>query len=175
MGNLAMDVDLNCCEEAVLQLCQSYNQSKPTVHDAMKDAEKLENLISSSSSIPVNLECKLLTAVANHPCFVPENSLNAEVLVNSLLPYLSSPCCWVRSLACSFLRVFTARLDPTGQHIATQGNWKWLFITAKFPHNPILHYACSSLLTEHNDKNCGTIRFVCCFLAARQKKNGYRQ
>ena len=34
-------------------------------------------------------------------------------------------------------------------------------LTPKFPLNPILHHACSSLLTEHNgkDRNCGAIRF----------------
>ena len=45
---------------------------------------------------------------------------------------------------------------------------------AKFPHSPILHYACRSLLTENNVKNnttrCGTKRFFfCCFLVAKQR------
>ena len=30
-------------------------------------------------------------------------------------------------------------------------------LRAKFPHNPILHYACSSLLTENNGKS-NTVR-----------------
>lgn len=85
----------------------------------MKDAEKIQKNF-SSAGVPLNLECRLLTAVANHPCFLPENPLNAEVQVNSLLPYLSSPCPWVRSMACSLLRVFTSRLDPKGPHIETQ-------------------------------------------------------
>ena len=44
---------------------------------------------------------------------------------------------------------------------------KW----AKFPHNPILYYACTSLLMENNVKNnsCGTMRCVCCFLVAKQR------
>ncbi|XP_078347047.1 uncharacterized protein LOC144632300 [Oculina patagonica] len=107
------------CKEEVLRLCGKYDVSKPSVHEAMKDAENL-NKIFSSQGIPLVLESRLVTAVANHPCFVPDNPLNAEVQVNSLLPYLSSPCCWVRSMACSLLRVFASGLDPKGQHIETQ-------------------------------------------------------
>ena len=86
----------------------------------MKDAEKL-NKTFESRSISLMLEVRLVTALVNHPCLLPENLLNAEVQVNSLLPYLSSSCRWVRSLACSLLRVFTLRLDPNGQHFETQG------------------------------------------------------
>lgn len=106
-------------EEEVLLLCKKYDKMKPTVHDAMKDAENL-NKNFSSAGVSLILECRLLTAVANHPCFLPENPLNAEVQVNSLLPYLSSSCSWVRSVACSLMRVFASRLDPKGQHIETQ-------------------------------------------------------
>ncbi|KAK2571586.1 hypothetical protein P5673_002946 [Acropora cervicornis] len=93
------------CREEVKHFCKKYDVSRPTVHEAMRDAEQLDNIF---ASCPVSLvhQCRLVTAVANHPCFVPENKLNAEVQVNSLLPYLSSPCCWVRSLACSLTRVF---------------------------------------------------------------------
>lgn len=107
-------------EEEVLLLCKKYDKMKPTVHDVMKDAENL-NKNFSSAGVSLILECRLLTAVANHPCFLPENPLNAEVQVNSLLPYLSSSCSWVRSMACSLMRVFASRLDPKGQHIETQG------------------------------------------------------
>ena len=31
----------------------------------------------------------------------------------------------------------------------------------KFPHNPILYYACRSLLTENNDKNNATAMGLC--------------
>ena len=109
-----------CCEEDVLFLCRKYDISRPTVHEVMKDAEKL-NKTFESRSISLMLEVRLVTALANHPCLLPENLLNAEVQVNSLLPYLSSSCRWVRSLACSLLRVFTLRLDPNGQHFETQG------------------------------------------------------
>lgn len=108
------------CEEEILRLCGKYDLSKPSVHEAMKDAEKLDKIV-SSQGIPLVLESRLVTAVANHPSFVPDNPLNAEVQVNSLLPYLSSPSCWVRSMACSLLRVFASGLDPKGQHIETQG------------------------------------------------------
>ena len=108
------------CEEDILLLLRKYDVSRPTVHEAMKDAEKLNNTF-ESRSVSLIFECRLVTAVANHPCFLPENPLNAEVQVNSLLPYLSSPCRWVRSLACSLLRVFTLGLDPKGQHFETQG------------------------------------------------------
>lgn len=108
------------CEEDVLLLCRKYDISRPTVHEVMKDAEKL-NKTFESRSISLMLEVRLVTALANHPCLLPENPLNAEVQVNSLLPYLSSPCRWVRSLACSLLRVFTLGLDPNGQHFETQG------------------------------------------------------
>lgn len=107
-------------QEEVLLLCKKYDKMKPTVHDVMKDAENL-NKNFSSAGVSLILECRLLTAVANHPCFLPENPLNAEVQVNSLLPYLSSSCSWVRSMACSLMRVFASRLDPKGQHIETQG------------------------------------------------------
>ncbi|CAH3019537.1 unnamed protein product [Porites evermanni] len=107
------------CEEDVLLLCRKYDISRPTVHEVMKDAEKL-NKTFESRSISLMLEVRLVTALANHPCLLPENPLNAEVQVNSLLPYLSSPCRWVRSLACSLLRVFTLGLDPNGQHFETQ-------------------------------------------------------
>ena len=33
--------------------------------------------------------------------------------------------------------------------------------SAKFPHSPILHYACRSLLTENNDKNNATAVKLC--------------
>jgi len=108
---------LTSCEEEVLLLCKKYDISRPTVHEAMRDAEQLNSIF---TSIPLILECRLVTAVANHPCFVPENPLNAEVQVNSLLPYLSSSCGRVRSLACSLLRVFVSGLDPKGQHFETQ-------------------------------------------------------
>lgn len=108
------------CEEEVLLLCGKYDVSKPSVHDVMRDVENL-NKIFSSRGIPLTLESRLVTAVANHPCLLPENPLNAEVQVNSLLPYLSSPCRWTRSMACSLLRVFASGLDPKGQHIETQG------------------------------------------------------
>ena len=108
------------CEEDVLLLCRKYDISRPTVHEVMKDAEKL-NKTFESRSISLMQEVRLVTALANHPCLLPENPLNAEVQVNSLLPYLSSPCRWVRSLACSLLRVFTLGLDPNGQHFETQG------------------------------------------------------
>ena len=46
-------------------------------------------------------------------------------------------------------------------------------IASKFPHSPILHYACRSLLTENNGKNnaiaMGTMRCSCCFLVAKQR------
>ena len=32
---------------------------------------------------------------------------------------------------------------------------------AKFPHSPILHYVCRSLLTENNDKNYATAVGLC--------------
>ena len=108
------------CEEEVLLLCGKYDVSKPSVHDVMRDVENL-NKIFSSRGIPLTLESRLVTAVANHACLLPENPLNAEVQVNSLLPYLSSPCRWTRSMACSLLRVFASGLDPKGQHIETQG------------------------------------------------------
>ena len=108
------------CEKDVLLLLRKYDVLRPTVHEAMKDAEKLNNTF-ESRPVSLILECRMVTAVANHPCFLPENHLNAEVQVNSLLPYLSSPCRWVRSLACSLLRVFTLGLDPKGQHFETQG------------------------------------------------------
>ena len=108
------------CEEEIVLLCKKYDETKPSVHEAMKDAENLNKKF-SSYGVPLILESRLVTAVANHPCFLPENPLNAEVQVNSLLPYLSSPCPWVRSIACSLLRVFASRLDPKGQHIETQG------------------------------------------------------
>ena len=108
------------CEEEVLLLCGKYDVSKPSVHEVMRDVENL-NKIFSSRGIPLTLESRLVTAVANHPCLLPENPLNAEVQVNSLLPYLSSPCRWTRSMACSLLRVFASGLDPKGQHIETQG------------------------------------------------------
>jgi len=111
--------NVSSCEEEVLLLCGKYDVSKPSVHEVMKDAENL-NKIFSSQDIPLTLESRLVTAVANHPCFLPENPLNAEVQVNSLLPYLSSPCRWIRSTACSLLRVFASGLDPKGQHIETQ-------------------------------------------------------
>lgn len=107
------------CEGEVLLLFRKYDISKPSVHEVMRDAENL-NKTFSSQDIPLTLESKLVTAVANHPCFLPENPLNAEVQVNSLLPYLSSPCRWIRSMACSLLRVFASGLDPKGQHIETQ-------------------------------------------------------
>lgn len=110
----------NSCEEEILLLCQKYDVSKPSVHEAMKDAEKL-NKIFSSQGVPLILESRLVIAVANHPSFVPDNPLNAEVQVNSLLPYLSSPCRWGRSMACSLLRAFASGLDSKGQHIETQG------------------------------------------------------
>lgn len=115
---------LASCEEEVLLLCRKYDISRPTVHEAMRDAEQLNNIF-TSRSVSLILECRLVTAVASHPCFVPENPLNAEVQVNSLLPYLSSPCRWGRSLACSLLRVFATGLDPKGQHLQTQskGNY----------------------------------------------------
>ena len=108
------------CEEDVLLLCRKYDISRPTVHEVMKDTEKL-NKTFESRSISLMLEVRLVTALANHSCLLPENPLNAEVQVNSLLPYLSSPCRWVRSLACSLLRVFTLGLNPNGQHFETQG------------------------------------------------------
>lgn len=108
------------CEREVLLLCGKYDVSKPSVHEVMRDVENL-NKIFSSRGIPLTLESRLVTAVANHPCLLPENPLNAEVQVNSLLPYLSSPCRWTRSVACSLLRVFASGLDPKGQHIETQG------------------------------------------------------
>lgn len=111
---------LTSCEEEILLLSKKYDVSKPSVHEAMKDAEILDKIF-SSQGIPLILESRLVTAVANHSCFLPVNPLNAEVQVNSLLPYLSSPCRWVRSLACSLLRVFASGLDPKGEHIETQG------------------------------------------------------
>ena len=125
-------------EEEVLHLFQKYDKSRPTVHEAMSDAEQLNNnftsrLASLQPSPSLILECRLVTAVANHPCFVPENSLNAEVQVNSLLPYLSSTCRWIRSLACSLLRVFASGLDPKGQHFETQGK----LMHQSFPAVPI--------------------------------------
>lgn len=108
------------CEREVLLLCGKYDVSKPSVHEVMRDVENL-NKIFSSRGIPLTLESRLVTAVANHPCLLPENPLNAEVQVNSLLPYLSSPCRWTRSVACSLLRVFASGLDLKGQHIETQG------------------------------------------------------
>lgn len=107
------------CREEVAHFCKKYDMSRPTVHEAMTDAEQLDNIF---ASCPVSLvhQCRFVTAVANHPCFVPENKLNAEVQVNSLLPYLSSPCCWVRSLACSLTRVFALGLDSKGEHFETQ-------------------------------------------------------
>ena len=115
--------NVSSCEEEVLLLFRKYDVSKPSVHEVMRDAENL-NKIFSSQDIPLTLESRLVTAVANHPCFLPENHLNAEVQVNSLLPYLSSPCRWIRSMACSLLRVFASGLDPKGQHIETQGKLK---------------------------------------------------
>ena len=38
-----------------------------------------------------------------------------------------------------------------------------LFRLAKFPHSPILHYACRSLLTENNSKNNATVVGLCAF------------
>lgn len=108
------------CKDEVLHLCRKYDLLRPTVHEVMRDAEQL-NHIFACRPLPLIHECSLVTAVANHPCFFPENPLNAEVQVNSLLPYLSSPCPWGRSLACSLLRVFSSRLDPKGQHFEIQG------------------------------------------------------
>lgn len=111
---------LTSCEEEVLHLFRKYDKSRPTVHEAMSDAEQLNNFFTSRPASLI-VECRLVAAVANHPCFVPENPLTAEVQVNSLLPYLPSSCCWIRSLACSLLRVFVSGLDPKGQHFETQG------------------------------------------------------
>ena len=104
----------------ILHMCKKYDVSRPTVHEAMRDAETLDSIL-KSRSLSLVFQCRLVTAVANHPCFVPENPLNAEVQVNSLLPYLSSSCCWVRSLACSLTRVFASGLDKNGEHFETQG------------------------------------------------------
>ncbi|XP_068717415.1 uncharacterized protein [Montipora capricornis] len=103
----------------ILHMCKKYDVSRPTVHEAMRDAETLDSIL-KSHSLSLVFQCRLVTAVANHPCFVPENPLNAEVQVNSLLPYLSSSCCWVRSLACSLTRVFASGLDKNGEHFETQ-------------------------------------------------------
>ena len=44
---------------------------------------------------------------------------------------------------------------------------------AIFPHSPVLHYACKSLLTENNDKNnaiaMGLCAVFCCFLVVKQR------
>ena len=43
---------------------------------------------------------------------------------------------------------------------------------AKFPHSPILHYACRSLLTEIMAKqcnSCGIMRCFCCFKVVKQR------
>ena len=116
------------CSKAVQQLCLRYEQmkSKPTLHDVMKDMEGLDEMLIYTCQAPLPEQCKWLTAIANHPCMVPDNALNAEVQVNALLQYLSSPRCWVRGLACSLLRVFSASLNSNGQHIGAQGEYQVL-------------------------------------------------
>ena len=46
-------------------------------------------------------------------------------------------------------------------------------LRAKFPHSPILHYSCRSLLTgkimAKQCNSCGTMRFFCYFLVAKQR------
>ena len=115
------------CSKAVQELCLRYEQmkSKPTLHDVMKDMEGLDEMMITCQA-PLPEQCKWLTAIANHPCMVPDNALNAEVQVNALLQYLSSPRCWVRGLACSLLRVFSASLNSNGQHIGAQGEYQVL-------------------------------------------------
>ena len=110
------------CSQAIRELCWQYEQLKvkPSLHDVMKDAQELDSLLSADHDVAS--QCRWLTCIANTPCMLPENALNAEVQVNALLQYLSSPRAWVRALACSLLRVFATALNPTGEHLAAQGD-----------------------------------------------------
>ena len=107
-------------EEEFSRICSRFQDTKPSIHQTMNEIEKLDSSLSCCVT-PLHIKCRCITAVANLECFKPENSLGAEVQVNSLLKYMASSCCVVRALACSLMRVFCAALDPIGQHITTQG------------------------------------------------------
>jgi hypothetical protein len=110
-------------EKEVILFCSKYNNraTKATVHDLMKDVEQFSTVSIFKSEIPLHVQCRWLTAIANQPWLIPENNSSAEVQVNSLLQYMSSSNLWVRSLACSLVRVFSGELNPSGEHIVTQG------------------------------------------------------
>lgn len=115
--------NLHQTEREVIMFCSKYNNltTKATVHDLMEDVEKFSTNIIFKPDIPLHVQCRWLTAIANQPWLVPDNSSIAEVQVNSLLQYMSSSNLWVRSLACSLVRVFSGELNPNGEHIITQG------------------------------------------------------
>ncbi|KAK3756004.1 hypothetical protein QZH41_013192 [Actinostola sp. cb2023] len=114
--------NLHQTEREVILFCSKYNNrgSKATVHELMEDVDKFSAVSIFKSDIPLHVQCRWLTAIANQPWLIPNNSSIAEVQVNSLLQYMSSSNLWVRSLACSVVRVFSGELNPNGVHIITQ-------------------------------------------------------
>ena len=106
--------------EVVDFLHKLQTKGQRNVASLMADVERLD-LILTEGDFPVEKECHWLTCIANLPSFQPVDALQAEVHVNSLLSFMSSSCCFVRALACSLLRNFSRVLNPSGEHITTQG------------------------------------------------------
>ncbi|XP_048575434.1 uncharacterized protein LOC116616374 [Nematostella vectensis] len=109
-------------EQEVMAFCSHYTSKVPkhSVHELMHDVEQFSNNLLSKLAVPLHVQCRWLTAIANQPWLIPESYASAEVQVNALLQYMSSSCVWVRSLACSLIRVFCIELNPRGEHILTQ-------------------------------------------------------
>ncbi|XP_031566949.1 uncharacterized protein LOC116301917 isoform X2 [Actinia tenebrosa] len=59
-------------EKEVILFCSKYNNRplKATVHDLMRDVEQFSTSSILKSEIPLHVQCRWLTAIANQPCLV---------------------------------------------------------------------------------------------------------
>lgn len=125
-------------ENEISKLCSQFQQmNNPGVLQIMTELEKLDSVFSNSDT-PLHIHCRWITAFANLQCLKPENSLGAEVQVNSLLQFMASSSCVARALACSLLRIFCVALNPLGQHITTQG---FIHLSIEIQGHPTLRMA----------------------------------
>ena len=102
------------------EFSQLLKEIKENRVDFTQVTNKLERLC-FSDNLTINIQVKMITKLANCPTFRPANSLVAEQKVNALLLYLASEKHTVCSFACSLMKILCNSLDPSGQHIATQG------------------------------------------------------